>query len=81
MAKTALRQFWTAWNSDNPNWLRLQATADSEDAPFSKQYLEAQRKILGEQDFKQEYLGIPGGGLASRSPGICTIVRRITIYR
>jgi hypothetical protein len=57
--------FWSAWSSDNENYLRLKATADSEDAPYSKEFLDEQRRALGEQDFKQEYLGIPGGGLAS----------------
>jgi len=57
--------FWTAWTSDNPNWLRLKATADAADSPFTQQFLEEQLQILGEQDFNQEYLGIPGGGNAS----------------
>ena len=57
--------FWTAWKSDNPNWLRLKATADVAGTPFTQQFLDEQRQILGEQDFNQEYLGIPGGGNAS----------------
>jgi hypothetical protein len=57
--------FWTAWKSDNSNWLRLKATADAEGMPFTQQFLDEQRQILGEADFNQEYLGIPGGGNAS----------------
>ena len=33
--------------------------------PFTQQFLEEQRQILGEPDYNQEYLGIPGGGNAS----------------
>jgi hypothetical protein len=57
--------FWTAWKSDNANWLRLKATADMAAMPFTQQFLEEQRQILGEADYNQEYLGIPGGGNAS----------------
>jgi Terminase large subunit, T4likevirus-type, N-terminal len=64
-AFTRTDPFWTAWSSDSPNDLRLRATADCPDMPFSKAFLEDQRRILGEQLFRQEYLGIPGGGLAS----------------
>jgi len=57
--------FWTAWKADNSNWLRLKATADMPGMPFTQQFLDQQRQHLGEQDFNQEYLGIPGGGNAS----------------
>jgi hypothetical protein len=57
--------FWTPWKSDNPNWLRLKATADMPGMPFTQQFLDEQRQHLGEADFNQEYLGIPGGGNAS----------------
>jgi hypothetical protein len=68
MLSTAWRRtdpFWTVWSSDNPNIIRLKATADSDDVPFTQQFLDEQRQLLGEQDFKQEYLGIPGGGMDS----------------
>ena len=64
-AWTRTDPFWTAWSSDNPKIIRLKATADSEDAPFSQEFLEEQRQMLGEADFKREYLGIPGGGEGS----------------
>jgi hypothetical protein len=57
--------FWTAWKSDNANWLRLKATADMAGMPFTQQFLDQQRQHLGEADYNQEYLGIPGGGNAS----------------
>jgi Terminase large subunit, T4likevirus-type, N-terminal len=64
-AWTRIDYFWTQWVSDNPNMLRLKATADSADAPFTTAFLAEQRTLLGEQDFKREYLGIPGGGEGS----------------
>ena len=48
-----------------PKHYPLESTADSADAPFTQQFLDEQRQLLGEQDFKQEYLGIPGGGMDS----------------
>jgi hypothetical protein len=57
--------FWTPWKGDDANWLRLKATADMPGMPFTQQFLDQQRQILGEQDYNQEYLGIPGGGNAS----------------
>jgi hypothetical protein len=50
--------FWTAWESDNPTWIRLKATADQIDT-FSQAYLDEERRNLGEAAFKREYLGIP----------------------
>ena len=57
--------FWTAWTSDDPNWIRLKATADSDPSLFRAEFLEGERRALGEQDFNREYLGIPGGDRAS----------------
>jgi len=34
--------FWTAWSDDDPSWIRLQATAET--APFSKEFLEKERR-------------------------------------
>lgn len=55
--------FWTAWASDDPSWIRLKATADT--TPFPAEFLEQERRALGEDVFKREYLGIPMGGQAS----------------
>ena len=53
--------FWTAWASDDPNFIRIKATADSTGALFAPGFLEQERRALGEHVFKREYLGIPGG--------------------
>jgi Terminase large subunit, T4likevirus-type, N-terminal len=56
--------FWMTWVGDDPSWMRLKATADSVEF-FSEQFLEQQRLLMGEHNFKREYLGIPLGGEAS----------------
>ena len=56
--------FWNVWADDDPSWIRLKATADSVTF-FSEQFLEQQRRLLGEHNFQREYFGIPGGGEAS----------------
>jgi hypothetical protein len=61
-AGTRTDPFWTAWSDEDDMWLRLKATADSPDAPFTAEFLEQQRRTLGEEAYKREYLGIPGGG-------------------
>jgi hypothetical protein len=43
--------------------MRLKATADI--VPFDPEFLERERRALGEEAFKREYLGIPLGGQAS----------------
>jgi hypothetical protein len=57
--------FWTAWASDDPSWIRLKATADIDATLFAEGFLERERRALGEDDFKREYLGIPAGSHAS----------------
>ena len=57
--------FWTAWASDNPTWMRLKATADTDASLFAPGFLEEERRTLGEHAFNREYLGIPGGAEAS----------------
>ena len=56
--------FWMAWESDNPSWIRLKATADQVDT-FEQAFLEDERRNLGEAGFKREYLGIPASDQAS----------------
>jgi hypothetical protein len=56
--------FWTAWAGDDPSWLRLKATADVPGL-FPAEYLEQERRGLGEHRFCREYLGIPVGAYAS----------------
>ena len=57
--------FWTAWASDDPTWMRLKATADTDASLFAPGFLDQERRALGEHVFNREYLGIPGGGEAS----------------
>jgi Terminase large subunit, T4likevirus-type, N-terminal len=57
--------FWKAWAGDDPSWIRLKATADTDTTLFTAEFLEQERRALGDHDFKREYLGIPGGGQAS----------------
>lgn len=56
--------FWTTWADDDPSWIRLKATADTVSF-FSKEYLEQQRRLLGEANFMREYFGIPLGAATS----------------
>jgi len=55
--------FWLAWDSDDPSWMRLKATADT--IQYDAEFLERERRALGEDGFKREYLGIPLGAQAS----------------
>jgi hypothetical protein len=56
--------FWTVWAGDDPSWIRLKATADVPGL-FPTEFLEQERRALGEDNFKREYLGIPIGAGAS----------------
>jgi hypothetical protein len=57
--------FWTAWAGDDQTWIRLKATADTDPALFAGDFLERERRALGEDGFKREYLGMPVGAGAS----------------
>jgi hypothetical protein len=57
--------FWTAWASDDPSFIRIKATADTNSDLFAPGFLEQERRALGDHAFNREYLGIPGGGEAS----------------
>jgi terminase large subunit-like protein len=54
-------QFWSAWVSDDPSWLRLQATVDKYPDLLPADFLERERR-QGEDYYNREYLGIPSGG-------------------
>src|SRR5262245_38984732 len=56
--------FWTAWAGDEQSWMRLKETAD-EIETFSPEFLDQERRALGDDGFKREYLGIPSGGHVS----------------
>ena len=71
--------FWTAWTSDDPTWIRLKATVDTDPTLFPAEYLEQERKALGEHAFQREYLGIPVSGAAS--PFTWELYARVTDLR
>ena len=56
--------FWTAWADEDPSWMRLKATADTVSF-FSEEFLAQERRALGEDGFRREYLGIPVGAQSS----------------
>jgi hypothetical protein len=56
--------FWQAWSGDEQSWMRLKATAD-EINTFTPEFLEQERRQLGEDAFMREYLGIPVGAHTS----------------
>ncbi len=43
--------FWTAWDNDNPEWIRLRATAEIPGL-YTEEYLAQERRELGEEAFK-----------------------------
>ena len=57
--------FWMAWARDDSTWIKLRATADADPTLYAPEFLEQERKALGEHAFNREYLGIPGGNEAS----------------
>jgi Terminase large subunit, T4likevirus-type, N-terminal len=56
--------FWTAWAGDDPSWMRIKATADVV-STFPADFLARERRALGDEVFKREYLGIPAGAHTS----------------
>jgi hypothetical protein len=57
--------FWSAWESGDQSWRRLQVTVDADPSLYSQDYLEQERRALGEERYKREFLGIPTGGQVS----------------
>lgn len=53
--------FWRAWESDDQSWMKLKATADTNNTSFSPAFLEEERLAFGEAAYSREYLGIPAG--------------------
>jgi len=68
--------FWKAWASDDPSWMRLKATVDMDPTLFPAETLEQERRALGEEGFKREYLGIPIG--AGTSPFTWDLYQQVT---
>jgi hypothetical protein len=57
--------FWQAWDDQDPAWIRIKATADMPGTDLDPGFLDQERRTLGEDAYKREYLGIPLGGGAS----------------
>ena len=57
--------FWSAWESGGETWKRIQVTVDQDRTLYTEAYLEQERRALGEDRFKREFLGVPAGGLVS----------------
>jgi hypothetical protein len=55
--------FWRLWTGDDQSWIRLKATADT--VLYDPEFLEQERRSLGEDAFKREYFGVPLGAQAS----------------
>ena len=47
--------FWEAWQNGGPEWERVQATA-YECPRIPREFLEEERRVMGERWFRQEYL-------------------------
>jgi hypothetical protein len=76
-AWTRTDPFWTAWAGDDPSWIRLKATAET--GVYDPQFLERERRALGENAFQREYFGIPTG--ANGSPFTWELYERATRYQ
>jgi len=53
--------FWSVWSGDDPTWIKIQATVDVEPSLIAADVVERARRQLTADDFKREYLGVPGG--------------------
>ena len=56
--------FWQVWAGDDPSWLRIKATADV-NPRYTAEFLDSERRALGETAYRREYLGEPLGQGAS----------------
>ena len=57
--------FWSAWEMGGESWTRIRVTVDVDPSLYSQDYLDQERRALGEDRYKREYLGIPAGGPVS----------------
>jgi hypothetical protein len=58
--------FWSAWDTGGEVWNRIQVTVDVDPTLYSQEYLDLERRALGDERYKREFLGIPAGGASSR---------------
>ena len=64
-ANTRTDPFWSAWEAGDESCMRIQVTVDVDPTLYSQAYLDQERRALGEDRYKREFLGIPAGGQAS----------------
>ena len=64
-ANTRTDPFWSAWETGDQSWMRIQVTVDVDASLYSQDYLDKERRALGEDRYKREFLGIPTGGQVS----------------
>ena len=64
-ANTRTDPFWSAWETGGQSWMRIQVTVDVDSTLYSQDYLDQERRALGEDRYKREFLGIPAGGPVS----------------
>jgi hypothetical protein len=68
MLSTAWRltdTFWSVWSSDDPSWIRINATLNAAPGLIAADVIARARSQLSADDFKREYLGIPTGNQVS----------------
>jgi Terminase large subunit, T4likevirus-type, N-terminal len=64
-ANTRTDPFWSAWETGGQSWMRIQVTVDVDASLYSQDYLDQERRALGNDRYKREFLGIPTGGQVS----------------
>jgi len=64
-ANTRTDPFWSAWETGGESWMRIQVTIDVDPTLYNQSYLDQERRALGEDRYKREFLGIPAGGPVS----------------
>jgi hypothetical protein len=64
-ANTRTDPFWSAWETGDQSWMRIQVTVDVDASLYPQEYLDRERQALGEELYKREFFGIPTGGQVS----------------
>ena len=64
-ANTRTDPFWSAWETGGESWMRIQVTVDVDPTLYNQSYLDQERRALGDDRYKREFLGIPAGGPVS----------------
>src|SRR5262249_28161756 len=61
-ANTRTDPFWSAWETGGESWKQIQVTVDVDPTLYPQDYLDQERRALGDDRYKREFLGIPAGG-------------------